>query len=81
MNLVIQQTIGPDFERVLASITGKMLQVGLSIFIVEKEGGAIIAPLSDVMRVARGYYARDSWHGRMLVHYPMRGNINIGECP
>jgi hypothetical protein len=35
-----------------------------------------------VMRVARGYYARDSWHGRMLVYYPMRGNINIGGgCP
>jgi hypothetical protein len=34
-----------------------------------------------VMRVARGYYARDSWHGRMLVYYPMTGNINIGECP
>jgi hypothetical protein len=28
--------------------------------IVEKDGGAIIAPLSDVMRVAMGYYARDS---------------------
>jgi hypothetical protein len=28
-----------------------------------------------------GYYVRVSWHGRMLVHYPMRGNIKIGECP
>jgi hypothetical protein len=37
MNMVIQQTIGPDFEPVLASITGKKLQVGLSIFIVEKD--------------------------------------------
>jgi hypothetical protein len=49
MNMVIHQTIGQDFERVLASITGKKLQVGLSIFIVEKDGGAIIASPSDVM--------------------------------
>jgi hypothetical protein len=81
MDMVIHQTIGPDFERVLAPIAGKQLQVGQSVFIIKKDAGAIIAPLSDMMRVARGYYAGDSWHGRMLVHDPMKGNINMGSVP
>lgn len=61
-----------------ASIDSKQLKVGLPVFIVEKDEGAIIAPLSYMMRKARGYYPGDSRYGRMLVQDPIKGTINWG---
>lgn len=63
MEVVVHQTIGPNLQVILLCIVRQKFEIGLPVFIVEEDRSAIIAALRNVMRIAGGYDARDSWHG------------------
>jgi hypothetical protein len=74
MDVVAHQTIGPYLQMMFLRIEIEQVQIGLPIFIVKEDGRAIVAALRDVMWVAGGYDACDSWHGG-----EDRGKIRAGQ--
>ena len=64
--MVAHQAVRPYGNTVFLGIFQEKVQIGLTVFIIEENRGAIVAALRDVMRITGGYDAGDTWHGGML---------------
>jgi hypothetical protein len=66
---------------VFVRVDGQQLQVCLSVFVIEKNRGAVVAALGDVVGISWGDDASDSWHRGRLSKKEVWCNKKIGECP
>lgn len=50
----------------LARVSCQQVQIGLPVFVIEEDRGAVVAALGDVVGMAGGDDASNSWHMRTL---------------
>ena len=77
VHVIGHQAPRPDFHPALAAPFGHQFKIGEVIVIAEKSLLTAVATLSDVMRVARSYDARDSGHVKTIAGGMEMSEMNI----
>jgi len=62
MDMVVHQAVSPYLQRKFTGVFEEQLQIGLTILIVKKSGGTVVASLRDVMGISGSDDSGDSRH-------------------